>query len=684
MEGEVKSFARRLLRNYVLYALTFAALLGALAIGEQYGLSQSVIGVVFLCATVGMYAGIGVASRTADLNEYYVAGRRVPPVFNGMATAADWMSAASFIGLAGTLYFSGFEGLAFVTGWTGGFVLVALLLAPYLRRFGQYTIPDFLGARYEGNAVRIVSVGAAVLASFVYLVAQIYGVGLVTSRFVSVEFEIGLFIGLAGILVCSFLGGMRAVTWTQVAQYLVLIVAYLVPVIMLSYKTTGVPVPQIMYGPVMQELSEREGELLWDWREAEAREQYRLRADEYKLRLEGLPASLELERRERVAELNALLARAAPARDIIQLERALRDMPLTPEEARIQWGQELAEAQRRSAVPARFADAHPGVTPEISSISRNNFIALVFVLMMGTAALPHILTRYYTTQGVSQTRISVFWTLFFILLLYLAAPAYAVFARWEVYFNLVGTEIAALPAWVASWGRVGLVRFEDINADGILQLAELSLNTDAIVLATPEIAGLPYVVAGLVAAGGLAAALSTADGLLLTISNALSHDFYYKVLNPEAPSHRRLLMSKSALLVVAVAAAWVASLRPDNILFMVGLAFSLAASAFFPALVLGIFWKRANRAGAITGMLSGLLLTIYYVTRTHSFFGGDISAAWFGINPVSAGAFGVPLGFVVTVIVSLLTAPPSRESVRMVDFVRSPEEAGADAMRSDS
>ena len=684
MEGDAKSFARRLLRNYVLYALTFAALLGALAIGEQYGLSQSVIGVVFLCATVGMYAGIGVASRTSDLNEYYVAGRRVPPVFNGMATAADWMSAASFIGLAGTLYFSGFEGLAFVTGWTGGFVLVALLLAPYLRRFGQYTIPDFLGARYEGNAVRIVGVGAAVLASFVYLVAQIYGVGLVTSRFVSVEFEIGLFIGLAGILVCSFLGGMRAVTWTQVAQYLVLIVAYLVPVIMLSYKTTGVPVPQIMYGPVMQELSEREGELLWDWREAEAREQYRLRADEYKVRLEGLPASLELERRERVAELNALLARAAPARDIIQLERALRDMPLTPEEARVQWGQELAEAQRRSAVPARFADAHPGVTPAISSISRNNFIALVFVLMMGTAALPHILTRYYTTQGVRQTRTSVFWTLFFILLLYLAAPAYAVFARWEVYFNLVGTEIAALPSWVASWGRVGLVRFEDINADGILQLAELSLNTDAIVLATPEIAGLPYVVAGLVAAGGLAAALSTADGLLLTISNALSHDFYYKVLNPEAPPHRRLLMSKSALLVVAVAAAWVASLRPDNILFMVGLAFSLAASAFFPALVLGIFWKRANRAGAIAGMLSGLLLTIYYVTRTHSFFGGDMSAAWLGINPVSAGAFGVPLGFVVTVIVSLLTAPPSRESARMVDFVRSPEEAGVDPLRSDS
>lgn len=684
MPDESRSFARRLVRNYVLYAFTFVALLGALAIGEQFGLSQSTIGLVFLCATVGMYAGIGVASRTSDLNEYYVAGRRVPPVFNGMATAADWMSAASFIGLAGTLYFSGFEGLAFVTGWTGGFVLVALLLAPYLRRFGQYTIPDFLGARYEGNAARVVGVVATVLASFVYLVAQIYGVGLVTSRFVSVEFEIGLFIGLAGILVCSFLGGMRAVTWTQVAQYLVLIVAYLVPVIMLSYKTTGVPVPQLMYGPVMQQLSEREGELLWDWREAEARERYRLRAEEYKIRIAGLPASLALERQERVAELNALLARDAPAREIVQLERALRDIPATPEAAREQWGDELDEALRRAAVPARFAEAHPGVTPDQSAVSRNNFIALVFVLMMGTAALPHILTRYYTTPGVTQTRSSVFWTLFFILLLYLAAPAYAVFARWEVYSNLVGTEIAALPSWVASWGRVGLISFEDINGDGILQLAELSLNTDAIVLATPEIAGLPYVVAGLVAAGGLAAALSTADGLLLTISNALSHDLYYKALNPEAPHHRRLLMSKSALLVVAVAAAWVASLRPDNILFMVGMAFSLAASALFPALVLGIFWRRANRAGAVAGMISGLLLTLYYVIRTHPFFGGELSAAWFGINPISAGAFGVVLGFVVTIVVSLLTAPPSRETQRLVDFLRTPDDGQGEPQRAEA
>ncbi|MBA4743212.1 MAG: cation acetate symporter [Azoarcus sp.] len=671
-------FARRLLRNYLIYALVFVGLLVALAIGEQHGLSEATIGLVFLFGTVGIYAGIGVASRTSDLNEYYVAGRRVPAVFNGMATAADWMSAASFIGLAGSLYYSGFEGLAFVTGWTGGFVLVALLLAPYLRRFGQYTIPDFLGARYEGHVVRIVGLAAAVLASFVYLVAQIYGVGLVTSRFVSVEFEIGLFIGLAGILVCSFLGGMRAITWTQVAQYLVLIVAYLVPVTMLAYKSTGVPVPQLMYGPVMEKLSEREGELIWDWREAEARELYRQRADEYVQRIAGLPESLETERRERAAELKALLARDAPAREIVQLERALRDIPLTPEVARESWGEARDEALRRAEVPNRFAQAHPGVLPEQEAESRNNFIALVFVLMIGTAALPHILARYYTTPGVTQTRSSVFWTLFFILMLYLAAPAYAVFAKWEVYSNVVGTEISALPSWVASWGKVGMVRFEDINGDGILQLAELWLNTDAIVLATPEIAGMPYVVAGLVAAGGLAAALSTADGLLLTISNSLSHDLYYRVIRPSAPSHRRLLMSKSALLLVAIAAAWVASLRPDNILFLVGLAFSLAASAFFPALVLGIFWRRANRAGAIAGMLSGLAMTMFYVAHTHPFFGGDATNAWFGIRPISAGAFGVALGFAVIVVVSLLTPPPSKAAGAFVQRLRSPESGEPD------
>ncbi|MBI1906902.1 MAG: cation acetate symporter [Rhodocyclales bacterium] len=665
-------FARRLRRYYVWYTGSFLVFIVLLAIGEFFGMSQTAIGHVFLFATIAIYAGIGVMSRTSDVSEYYVAGRRVPAVFNGMATAADWMSAASFIGLAGTLYLSGFEGLAFVTGWTGGFVLVALLLAPYLRKFGQYTIPDFLGARYEGNAVRLVGMAAAVLTSFVYLVAQIYGVGLITSRFVNVEFEIGLFIGLTGILVCSFLGGMRAVTWTQVAQYVILIIAYLVPVLILSYKITGVPIPQVMYGQVLSQLSQKEEQLFVDPQEADARRQYAFRADNYASKIAFLPDTLEAERRGVADKLHTLRQENASAREIAKLERALHQLPRTPEAARVEWEAARQAALQRSKLPPRHAEAHPGETPEASRVARNNFLALVFVLMVGTAALPHILMRYYTTPNVVEARKSVLWSLLFITLLYVTAPAYAVFAKWEVYTRLIGSRIADLPQWVASWGKVGMVKIEDINGDGFLQLAELTLNTDIIVLATPEIAGLPYVVAGLVAAGGLAAALSTADGLLLTISNALSHDLYYKVINPQATTHRRLVISKSQLLVVAVVAAWVASLRPDNILFMVGLAFSIAASAFFPALVLGIFWKRANRPGALTGMVAGLSLTLYYVVRTHPFFGGSLDAAWFGINPISSGVFGTLVGIVVIVVVSLLTKPPPEEIQRFVDYVRYP------------
>lgn len=666
------SFARQLRRYYFMYTGSFLVFIGLLSVGEYLGMSQAAIGHIFLFSTIAIYAGIGVMSRTSDVAEYYVAGRRVPAIFNGMATAADWMSAASFIGLAGTLYFSGFEGLAFVTGWTGGFVLVAVLLAPYLRKFGQYTIPDFLGARYQGNVARLVGMAAAVLASFIYLVAQIYGIGLITSRFVSVEFEIGLFIGLTGILVCSFLGGMRAVTWTQVAQYVILLIAYLVPVVILSYKLTGVPVPQVMYGQVLTQLSAKEDELFANPVEEAVRRQFFHRAQDFAGKVAHLPESLELERRALIERLNQLRVENAPAREIAQTERALRDMPRTPDQAADEWERARQHALERSKVPPRHADAHPGETPEASREARNNFLALVFVMMLGTAALPHVLIRYYTTPGVVEARKSVFWSLLFIVLLYITAPAYAVFAKWEIYNNLIGLRISDLPNWIASWARVGMVKIDDINGDGILQLAELSLNTDVIVLATPEIAGLPYVVAGLVAAGGLAAALSTADGLLLTISNALSHDLYYKVINPQASTHRRLVISKSQLLVVAVVAAWVASLRPDNILFMVGLAFSIAASAFFPALVLGIFWKRANRAGAVSGMVVGLSVTLFYVARSHPFFGGSQANAWFGIHPISSGIFGVFLGFVTIVMVSLATRPPPQEIQDLVDFVRYP------------
>ncbi len=665
-------FSQQLRRYYGWYTGSFAVFVLLLAVGEQLGLSQRIIGHLFLFATIAIYAAIGVMSRTADVAEYYVAGRRVPAVFNGMATAADWMSAASFIGLAGTLYFSGFQGLAFVTGWTGGYVLVALLLAPYLRKFGQYTIPDFLGARYEGNTARLVGLAATILASFVYVVAQIYGVGLIASRFLSVEFEIGLFVGLAGILVCSFLGGMRAVTWTQVAQYVILIIAYLAPVVLLSWKVTGVPVPQIAYGTVLQKISEKEQKLLTDPVEIDVRNQYRFRAQAFEQKIADLPSSMEAERLALGERVKQLRNEDASAREVAMAERDMRDLPRTEAEARVRWDAERAAALEKSRAPPRHAEAFPGDTPEEVNASRRNFLALMFVLMVGTAALPHVLMRYYTTPGVSEARRSVMWSLFFISLLYVTAPAYAVFAKWEVYNNLVGSSIAFLPDWVASWGKIGLVSVEDLNGDGLLQLAELTLNTDVIVLATPEIAGLPYVVSGLVAAGGLAAALSTADGLLLTISNALSHDLYFKVINPRATTQRRLVISKSQLLLVAAIAAWVASMRPDNILFMVGLAFSIAAASFFPALVLGIFWKRANKWGAVSGMGAGLAVTLYYVSITHPFFHGSMAHAWFDIDPISAGVFGVPLGFLVTIVVSLLTPPPSVEVQALVDFVRYP------------
>ncbi|MBL8428387.1 MAG: cation acetate symporter [Dechloromonas sp.] len=656
----------RLQRYYLYYTVGFLAFVGALAVLERHGMPPRWIGYAFLCFTISMYALIGIVCRTADVSEYYVAGRRVPAFFNGMATGADWMSAASFIGLAGTLYLSGFQGLAYVIGWTSGFVLVALLLAPYLRRFGQYTIPDFLGARYGGNAIRLVAVAAAILASFVYVVAQIYGVGVITSRFVSLQFEIGVFVGLAGILVCSFLGGMRAVTWTQVAQFLILIVAYITPVAILSYNQTGNPVPQLVYGQVLQQVTELEDRLFDSPAELEARQLYRERADLYAQKIMQLPQSLSFEREQLSVQINKLKASDAQMKDIVALERQYRDLPHDPEQARVRWENAMFAAVDRSKPPVHHAEAFPGETAEEQDIMRINFLALIFCLTIGTAALPHVLTRYYTTPSVRQARESVFWSLLFIMLLYITAPAYAVFAKYEVLSHLAEIPITKLPGWVAAWAKVGLVSIEDINADGILQLAELSLNPDVIVLATPEIAGMPYVVSGLVAAGGLAAALSTADGLLLTITSSLSHDVYYRIFRPDASTQLRLVISKSMLLVVAILAATVAAQKPGTILSMVSWAFSIAGSAFFPALVLGIFWERATRIGALAGMAVGTILSIYYIVRVEfdsipvlgiSGFGME---PWFHIQSTSGGLFGIVVGFITIVVVSLITKPDPR------------------------
>ena len=666
--SRIGRFSNRLKRLYGWYTISFVAFIVLVAIGERMGLSARVIGYLFLFATIGIYATIGVISRTADVNEYYVAGRRVPGFFNGMATAGDWLSAASFIGMAGTLYYSGYEGLAFVMGWTGGYVLVALLLAPFLRKFGQYTIPDFLGARYGGNVARMVGVVATILASFTYVVAQIYGVGLIMSRFIGIEFEIGVFVGLAGILVCSFLGGMRAITWTQVAQYIILIIAYLAPVVMMSQKITGIPVPQLTYGSVLERLAPIEKKLIESPKEIEVRNIYRGRADELGVKLAGLPTSLENEHKALAKRIESLRTGNAPVREYHQAQRSMRELPKTPQEAEVKWKAERRVLLEKAEPPRPHAEAFGG-DAEQRDIARRNFMALVACLMFGTAALPHILLRYYTTPSVRDARDSVFWSLLFIFLLYITAPAYAVFAKWVVYNELVGSSIAHLPSWIAAWGKIGLVGAEDVNGDGILQLAELTLNPDVIVLATPELAGLPYVVSGLVAAGGLAAALSTADGLLLTIANALSHDFYYKIVAPDASTQRRLVMTKGLLLVVAMIAAWVASLRPDGIVFMVGLAFSIAASAFFPALVTGIFWKRANKQGAVAGMIGGLGITLYYAAITHPFFGGSAAALWFGIQPIASGIFGLPLGFFLIVVVSLLTPAPAQEVQDLVENV---------------
>ena len=679
-----RRFSRKLHRRYGLFTLGVVLFIVLLAALERNGWSRGWIGGSFLIATVLVYAGIGLASRTTNEAEYYVAGRRVPAIYNGMATAADWMSAASFIGTAGVLYLQGFDGLAYILGWTGGYCLVAVLLAPYLRRFGQFTIPDFLGARYGGEWPRLLGVVATVLVSFVYVVVQVYGVGLVTSHLTGFSFEIGIFIGLGGVLVCSFLGGMRAVTWTQVAQYIVLIIAYTVPVMWLSLHQTGSWLPVFSYNQQLAVISEREAQLLVDPAEIEVRQLLTGRADDAQRKLRDVPAAMASDSEGLAREIERMRAENAPLAGIQQAERRLERMPRSEVEARVayQREQDLARAQAQPlAGLAPLADT-PAASGVSSSQARVNFMALVFCLMLGTAALPHVLTRYYTTSSVSDARRSVGWSLVFIVLLYLSAPALAVMVKYQVFTELVGTSFGSLPDWIRRWNKLdsSLVSVQDINGDGLLQFAELHLGGDMIVLAAPELGGLPLVVTYLVAAGGLAAALSTADGLLLTISNALSHDFIFRVFRPATSPINRVMLSKLMVLLTAVLAAWVASLRITSILPVVTAAFSLAAATFFPALVIGIFWRRANRAGAVAGMLTGAGVCLWYMAQhlagPRAWLGlGEAALAgrWFGIDPVAAGVFGVPAGCLALVLVSLVTAPPDGAQRAMVDALRRPE-----------
>lgn len=677
----------RILGAYVLGVLGFLALM---TWAESRGLSRHWIGPIFLFLSVMVYAGIGVYGRTTDAEEYYVAGRRIPPMYNGMAAAADWMSAASFISLSGALYLQGFSGtpghaggLAYLLGWTGGFCLVAILVAPHLRAMGLYTVPDFFQVRFGGRWPRVIAALAAVVCSFTYVVAQIYGVGLIASRLTGVQFEIGIMLGLGGVLLCSFLGGMRAITWTQVAQYVVLLLAFLIPVSWLAYKQLGNPVAPLVYGTQISKIADMEAQLLASPAEYEVVAAYLARARDYEARLENVEAALEDERIAIREKIRVLRAKNADVGLIVAASRELAALPRDATAARERWTKLMQEnyerAQPLGGLP-RHSHAYAGYpdgTPEEQAVftdSRRNFLALMFCLMVGTAGLPHLLMRYYTSPTVAGARASVAWSLFFIALLYLSAPALAVLVKFEVMNNLVGSHFDALPNWIAQWARVdaSLLSIEDMNGDGLVQFGEIHLGADLIMLATPELGGLPYVVSGLVAAGGLAAALSTADGLLLTISNALVRDLYFQAKPRNASPEQRVILTKFTLLAVALAAAFVAALKPSDILPLVSASFSLAASAFVPVMVLGIFWRGTTRQGAVAGMLCGLGLAAYYMlshvpslraTLPHGLLADGL---WFGIQPISAGVFGVPAGLVSAVLVSWLTRPPPlRPPVRL-------------------
>ena len=684
-----QQFKTQLHRVYSWYTAGFLLFVALLALAERVGLPRLWIGFTFLMATIALYAGIGIMSRTTDASEYYVAGRRVPAVYNGMATGADWMSAASFIGLAGTLYLTGYNGLAFIMGWTGGYCLVAFVLAPYLRKFGQFTIPDFLGERYGGHLPRLTGLLAAILCSFTYLVAQIYGVGLITSYLTGIAFELGIFLGLGGILVCSFLGGMRAVTWTQVAQYIILVVAYLIPVVWLSVKQTGVPVPQMVYGFQLEKVTAKEKELALDPKELQVRAIFQQHSDALLDKLKHPTSSLANDKLAASQKLDTLKNGNASVAAISSAGKVLATMPKDEAAAVKAWTAAKAafdvKTRPLNGMPPHAAQfsGDPEGTPDEQALydtSRRNFLALVFCLMVGTAALPHILMRYYTVPSVREARRSVTWSLFFIVLLYLTAPALAVLVKYEIFTSLVGTPFDRLPEWVSTWSRIdpALLSVVDVNKDNVLQLNELSISGDIIVLLTPELTGLPYVISGLVAAGGLAAALSTADGLLLTISNALGHDLYYKMIDPNASTVSRVTVSKILLLIVALLAAYVAAQKPADILFLVSAAFSFAAASFFPALSLGIFWKRANGIAATLGMVSGLGVTFYYMLTNQPWLRATFGITspiqlWWGIDPISAGVFGVPVGFAVIILVSLVTPRPDQKSQDLVEYIRYPD-----------
>jgi len=597
MSNKSSSFIDNLGKVYALYTLGFLAFFALMAVLESFGAGARLIGILFLLFTLVIYATIGFLSRTMQVDAYYVAGREVPPLYNGMATAADWMSGASFVALAGGIYFGGYPYLGFIIGWTGGYVLVNALMAPYLRKFGCYTVPDFIGTRYGGNMARLCAVIVLVVASFTYVTAQINATGTIASRALAIPFEIGVWFGLLGILLCSMLGGMRGVTWTQVAQYIVLIIAYLVPVIWMSNAQGFGIVPHFTYGEAAQ----------------------------------------------RIAELQA------------------------------EYGLEPAAAAAQEAMGSLKVLTTPHFDPQ-GGFDSWKFVTLALCMMAGTASLPHILMRYFTTPSVRSARKSVAFSLFFIFLLYFTAPALATLTKLQLLDPTLATAVIGQSVehvlsleWIQNWMEVGMVGIVDSNGNGTVQLNEFFMRPDIVVLATPEIAGLPYVISGLVAAGGMAAAMSTADGLLLAIANALSHDLYYKIIDPKADTKHRLIVARILLLVIGAAAALIASLQLTGILGAVAWAFCFACSGLFFPLVLGIWWKRANRQGAVAGMAAGFIAGSAYLYYVYT--GGD--PLW-GIDHLRFGIIGMPVSLVAMVAVSLMTPEPDAEIQAMVDETRIP------------
>ncbi len=550
---------------------------------------------VIVGLTFALYMGIALWSKARSTGEFYVAGKGVHPVANGMATAADWMSAASFLGMAGLISFAGYDGSVYLMGWTGGYVLLALLLAPYLRKFGKFTVPDFVGDRYYSQTARIVAVFCAIFVSFTYVAGQMRGVGLVFSRFLEVDIHFGVMIGMGIVFMYAVLGGMKGITYTQVAQYCVLIFAYMVPAIFISIMMTGNPVPQLGMG--MMETGS--GTFLLD----------------------------------KLDDLHELLGFAS------------------------------------------YTDGSKGMF---------DVFCITAALMVGTAGLPHVIIRFYTVPRVRDARSSAGWALLFIAILYTAAPAVAVFARTNLIDTVANQEYASMPPWFGKWEQTGLITFDDKNGDGWIQYLgnpaanELTIDPDIMVLANPEIADLPAWVIGLVAAGGLAAALSTAAGLLLVVSSAISHDLLKRALMPTITEKGELIAARVSAAVAVLIAGYLGINPPDYVAATVAFAFGLAASSFFPAIIMGIFSKRMNREGAVAGMVTGISFTALYIIWFKFVDpASNVEANWlWGISPEGIGTVGMGINFLVALVVSRMTPRPPDEVVKMIEEIRLPRGSG--------